>query len=786
MYITNFKVLIVLCFFAGPCACSKPVLIEGARGEERGKSVKSRDFKHVELLLSWNLQPLVLGNDIRPRWIDDNRFWYSVRTKEGIRFYKVNPVEPDKIVAFDHEKLAQALEDLLDKKIKPGNLPFTDFDFINEESAIRFAIDDITITCDLTDYECSELNAVKQPPDSVLSPDKKWSAYIRDYNLRVRNLDTGEDFALTETGTERYGFATNSQGWYRSATPVLHWSPDSRKIATYQLDERNVKEMHLLETAIGRPVLESWPYALPGDSLVPMLERVVLDIESRRIIRLDIEPSHQRTSNCCGLERGNYWADIQWSENAEQLAFVTTSRDYREVNLYLSDTETGDVRHIYRETANTFFESNLVSLGIPNWRILFEREQFIWFTRKDEWGHLYLHNLNDGHQLFQITEGEWNVVDLHHIDESQEKIWFTAVGVNNDQDPYLKQFYSIGLNYSDDKLSKPKLLTPEVADHEINMSPSGNFFTDEYSTFQQPTETIIRNANGEMVMYLEKADISKLRETSWTAPEPFTVKARDDETDLFGILIRPSEFDPSIKWPVIISIYPGPQTGSVGTRSFSVSRRGQAHALAELGFIVVMIDALGTPLRSKSFHTAWYGNMIDNGIEDQIAGLEQLSQRYDWIDSDRVGIFGHSGGGYATVSALLRFPGVFRAGAAGAGNLDNRGYTYYWGEKYQGQLYDDDGSDAYARQSVFNLASRLEDRLLLSFGTMDSNVHPNMTLQLINELIKANKVFDLIVMPNKGHGYANELYYIRRVWDFFVLHLLETSMADKSDTQAHE
>jgi len=252
------------------------------------------------------------------------------------------------------------------------------------------------------------------------------------------------------------------------------------------------------------------------------------------------------------------------------------------------------------------------------------------------------------------------------------------------------------------------------------------------------------------------------------------VNARDGETDLYGLLYKPSHFNPEASYPIVINIYPGPQIGSVGTRSFSPSRRGQTHALAELGFIVIQVDALGTPMRSKSFHTAWYGDMSDNGIEDQIAAVEQLAERHPWIDAGRAGIYGHSGGGYATMSALLRFPGVFKAGVASAGNMDNRGYTFYWGEKYQGPRVVTDDHDTFASQAIWKKAGQLQDKLLLTYGTTDSNVHPNTTLLLIDELIRENKDFDLIVMPNRGHGYANERYHLRRTFDFFVRHLMDS------------
>ncbi len=806
-------------------ACATPEQATGPAGvapDGQLTTVTAGDYRRAESLLSWNLQDKVLRSNVRPNWIDEERFWYRTRTASGFRFYLVDPDSPERSRAFDHERLAAALGEATGKTISPDDLPFTTFRFIRYETAILFRAEEKNWECDLEEYVCEESERPEQPANSVLSPDKLLAAFIRDHNLWIRDMESGEEFALTTGGAERHGFATNSQGWFRSATPVLHWSPDSRKIATYRLDERDVKELHLLETAQDRPILDSWPYALPGDSIVPMHERVVLDVESRSMIWLDIEPSHQRTSNCCGLERGDQWADIEWSADASQMAFVTTSRDYREANLYIADTETGDVRHVYGETAETFFESNLTSRGVPNWRVLFDRDEFIWFTRKEEWGHLYLHRLDDGKLLRRITNGPWNVVDVMHVDEQEGRVWFTAAGREEGRDPYLEHLYRVDFGkpgesagLQDDAAERdgdhhdevrrradgitgtfgtsavrdtikielgnghpvidtPVLLSPQNANHEVAASPSGRFFVDEYSDFTTPSVTVLRTADGTEVMTLEQADATLLQDTPWVKPEPFMVKARDGETDLYGLLYKPSHFDPERSYPVVINIYPGPQIGSVGTRSFSPVRRGQPHALAELGFIVIHLDALGTPLRSKSFHTVWYGDMSDNGIEDQIAALQQLAGRHPWIDAERAGMYGHSGGGYATMSALLRFPGVFKAGVASAGNMDNRGYTYYWGEKYQGPRMVDGDHDTFSNQAIWKQAGQLQDRLLLTYGTMDNNVHPNTTLLLIDELIRENKDFDLIVMPNRGHGYANERYHLRRTFDFFVRHLLET------------
>ncbi|MFW6347766.1 MAG: alpha/beta hydrolase family protein, partial [Cyclonatronaceae bacterium] len=317
-----------------------------------------------------------------------------------------------------------------------------------------------------------------------------------------------------------------------------------------------------------------------------------------------------------------------------------------------------------------------------------------------------------------------------------------------------------------------RLHTPDEGHHEVQLSPERSFFVDTFSSFTQPPKHVLRDARGEEIMMLEEADISELENVGWQFPEPFTVKARDFETDLYGLMFKPSDFDESQKYPIIVSLYPGPQTGSVGTRAFRTSRRGQAQALAELGFIVIQVDAMGTPMRSREFHTAYYGDMADNGLPDQRAAVEQLARRHDFIDLSRVGIYGHSGGGFATAAALFNHGDFFHVGVAGAGNMDNRGYTYYWGEKYQGPLEETESGDTFTNQALQYQVDGLVGDLMISYGTGDSNVHPNMTLLVIDALIEQNKDFELLVMPNRGHGYANESYALRRSWDYFTRHLL--------------
>jgi dipeptidyl-peptidase 4 len=734
-----------------------------------GGHLTAADYQRAEAFLSTNLEQRLFRAQVSPVFHEGDRFWYRVRVEGGFEFVGVDPARGSRDPAFDHARLSAALSRATGDSFEALQLPFTTLERFEPGVEVEVEVDGERWRCDLRSYQCGIEGEPDQRPSGVASPDGRYTAFRRDHDLWVFDVEGEEEIRLTDDGQERYGYATDSQGWRRSEAPILLWSPDSRRIATYRLDERGVGEMHLLRTAEPRPEHEAWPYALPGDSVVPMLERVVIHVEEGRVVPLDTPPDHQRTSSCCGLARGQAWADVEWSAAGDRLAFVSVSRDYRTATLRVADPQTGAVRTVLEESHPVFFESNVASGGVPNWRVLDGSRQVIWFSQRDGWGHLFLYDLDTGTMKNRITGGDWNVLDVLRVDPGDGTLLFTAVGREAGEDPYHRHLYRIEADGSG--LTR---LTRDPGDHQIELLPSGSFFVSTVSTVDTaPVTTLRRTRDGGAVRTLEEADLSELESLGWRPPEPFRAKGRDGVTDVHGLLIRPSHFDPDRRYPIVNAIYPGPQSGSVGTRSLSVNRRGQAHALAELGFVVVLVDAMGTPLRSKAFHTAYYGDMGDNGLPDQKAAMRELASRYRWIDLDRVGIYGHSGGGFATASALLRHPDFFHVGVSGAGNHDNRGYTYYWGEKYQGVLtVGEDGRDSFENQANHLLAENLKGRLLLSYGTMDTNVHPNTTLLLINALIEANRDFDLLVLPNRGHGYANEAYAVRRTWDYFVQHLM--------------
>ena len=729
------------------------------------EKLTAEDYHRGEYALSAHTSFLVFRDDVRPTWIDSYRFWYRNSIPEGQEFILVDARKKTKEQAFDHKKLAEALSQATGTEYTSLRLPFSSFEFTEDEQSIVFNAKGQRFTCNLKTYACT----AEEAPDRLgrqytLSPDGAKAAFIRDFNLWIKDVKTGEETQLTTDGEQDFGYATNNAGWIKSERPVLLWSPDSKKIATFQHDGRGVGEMYLATTNVGHPKLEAWKYPLPGDSLIFRIHRVVVHLDGPRVVRLQMPPDPHRSSVTDHVASWDgTFLDVEWSEDGGQLAFLSNSRDHKEAALRVADPQTGEVRKVLEEREETFFESGY---RMSNWYVLKASDEVIWFSQRSDWGHLYLYNLETGKLKHPITQGEWNVLQVLKVDEKERIIYFTGAG-REAGDPYFQYLYRVGMDGSN-----LKLLSPDSANHEISLSPSGEFFVDSYSTPATPPVTVLRNNIGEKLLTLEEADISRLLESGWVPPMPITVKARDGVTDLYGLLFKPANFGPEKKYPIINYIYPGPQSGSVGSRSFSASRRDN-QALANLGFIVVSIDAMGTPMRSKSFHAAYYGNMGDNGLPDQVAGMQQLAGRYPWIDLDRAGIYGHSGGGFASTDAILRYPDFFKVAVSGAGNHDNRNYEDDWGEKWQGLLETfPDGTTNYDNQANQLLVENLKGKLLLTHGTMDTNVPVYNTLLVVDRLIEANKDFDLALFPNRGHGFAMEPYMMRKRWDYFVKNLL--------------
>jgi dipeptidyl aminopeptidase/acylaminoacyl peptidase len=593
-------------------------------------------------------------------------------------------------------------------------------------------------------------------PPLTLSPDGKKGVFVKDWNLWVRDVASGAERQLTRDGTKYNGYATDNAGWASSDRAMVQWSPDSKRVATQQQDERNVGEMYLVNTQVGHPTLTVQKMPLPGDTAMAMMTRVIIDVDAGTMTKLQMPRDFHRGSIGDNIRMDDY----QWSADGTKLAIVSSSRDHKHVWLSVADATTGAVRKVLQEDVATHYE------GRAQFQILWATNEFVWNSERDNFSQLYLYDLTSGALKNKITTGDGPVESIIKFDEPSRTIFYTAEGKDPNEDPYFRHAYRVKLD------GKGFVsLTPDVGDHTTQLSPDMKYLVDTYSQPDVAPVVVLRDAaTGKVVMPLEKADISKLVATGWKPPVPIKMTAHDGKTAIYGLMFVPTHLDPNAKYPIINNVYPGPQSGSTGSRSFSAAR-GDRQALAELGFIVVTIDGMGTPGRSKSFEDAYYGAMgRDNTIPDQVAGMQQLAQKYSYIDINRAGIWGHSGGGFGTTSAMFRFPDFFKVGIAESGNHDQRLYEDDWGERYQGLLTKNaDGTDSYDPEANQNFAKNLKGHLLLAHGSVDNNVPSAETMVVVDALIKANKEFDMIIIPNVPHGYgAASDWMMRKRWDYFV------------------
>jgi dipeptidyl aminopeptidase/acylaminoacyl peptidase len=745
--------------------------------QETGRVYTDADYAQAEKFMSYNVNPLVYHAVQNPTWLPDGRFWYRDSGPKGTTIMLIDPAKGTKAPAFDQAKLAAALQPLAKSAtpLNPYHLPFGGgWRLSNNDKTVTLTFQGQHVACDLSGAGvCAPAapDAAPLPPEHepvVYSPDHTKSVFIRDWNLWLRDTATGKESRLTENGVENYGYATDNAGWTHSDRAIVAWSPDSKRIATFQQDQRKTGELYLVPVTNRHPELTTLKYPLVGDKNITMIERVVIDIdkpEKPKVVRLKMPPDQHRGSLCDDVAcSGGVWEDVQWAADSNSLAFVSTARDHKQEWFRIANPKTGDVREVYTETAPKFFESGNDKV---NWHYLSKTNELLWFSEKTNWGHLYLYDIATGKLKNVVTSGDWNVTQVLGIDEASRTLFFLGVGREPGVDPYYEQYYRVGFDGTG-----LQLLTPEKQNNVITPSPDNRFFVDVISTPTKPQITVVRDAAGKIVVDVARENIDKLTAAGWIPPVEIEVKARDGMTDLYGFLFRPTNFSTDKKYPIVDYVYPGPQTGSCGDRSFRAAH-GDNQALAELGFIVVCIDGMGTPFRSKSFHETWATDLGDNTIPDQLTGLKQLAERYPWIDIDRVGIWGHSGGGNATAAAMFHYPDFFKVGIAESGNHDNREYEDDWAEKWAGlEVVNPDGTSNYDSQANENFAKNLKGHLLLAHGTMDDNVPMNQTLLVVDALIKANKDFDLILIPNARHGYgAASQYMMRRRWDYFVRYL---------------
>jgi dipeptidyl aminopeptidase/acylaminoacyl peptidase len=716
------------------------------------------DYQRAQRFLPGNLRHIVFPADVDPHWIEKtSRFWYRRVSPKGTEFVLVDAAQNTSGPAFDHAQLAAKLSQLTKREFQPFDLPFFDLEFADNGKAIRFSIEDTQWACQLATYECQRVPRLERPYET-LSPNKRWAAFVKDHNLYLRDVSTGTVTQLTQDGASGWDYATPlpslrpmvEQDTEDVKQPAaVFWSPDSAKLITYRIDARNSGRFTSIQFVPPdqlRPRAFTYVYPLPGEVLAKA-EPVIFDIQSGKRVEVQTAPLE------LPFQDG---PSFDWTPDSKTLNYDYDERGYKAKELRIVDASTGEQRVPVREQSDLY-----VDPGETFYRFVEATGEVLWSSERDGWNHLYLYG-KTGQLENQVTRGTWVIREIEHVDEKDRRVYFLANGREKSEDPYQTHLYSIGLDGKD-----LRMLSPENANHSVSMSPDGMFFVDNYSRPDLPGESVLRRSkDGSDVRVLEKADVDELLKTGWKFPEPFQGKAADGSTDIYGLIWRPSNFDPAKRYPVIEQVYTGPQAFFV-PKTFASTFRLQS--MAELGFIVVMVDGRGTTGRSRAFHQFSYRN-LGGAFEDHVALIKQMAERYPYMDVTRVGIYGTSAGAYGAAHAMLVFPDFYKVGVTISGDHDARLDKAWWNELYQGYPVQDD----YAAQSNITMADHLKGHLLIEHGDVDDNVHPVETMRFVDALMKANKSFDMLFVPNMFHGESGDhaLYLVRRRWDYFVQYLL--------------
>jgi len=744
---------------------------------------RREDYARAQKFLIEEIKKIAYDGQVDAHWLTGTaRFWYVKDALESKEFLIVDAASGAKSPAFDHQRLAAALSTVAGRRYEARALPFSYVQFGSGGKTVAFAVEQNTYKCDLAVYQCAKTTDVvdedeedvrggppRQPDPTRLprterfSPDRKFVAFVREHNLWVRNVATGEQIQLSKDGEHFYDYATPlpsptlmvAQGTEDVVqAPAVFWSPDSRKIATYVMDQRNFPRLTITQSAPPdqfRPKYFSYAYPLPVDFDLPTAKLVVFDVARRKRIDVAGKPLTQ-------LYYGG--PTVEWSGDSRRIQYREIDRGYQGVRVNEIDAATGATHVAVDEKGGPDF---LVDTSILVTRAISDGRERIWSSERDGWNHFYLYDTQTGAVKNQITKGDWVIRGIDYVDEQARVLYFNAGGREAGRDPYLRQVYKVNLDGTG-----MTLLTPEDGDHAASFSPDGKYFVDVFSRADLPTVSVIRSAaDGKILHQVETADVSRLTAMGWKAPEPFKGKAADGKTDLYGLIWRPTNFDPSKKYPIVENIYTGPQ-GAFVPKTFAAFRN-QQQAIAELGFITVFVDGRGTALRSRAFRAFAYHNLgFGSASDDHITVFKQMAAKYPYMDLTRVGIWGHSAGGYDSTHAILSHPEFYKVAVSSAGCHDNRMDKATWNEQWMGWPVD----KHYEEQSNYTAAEKLQGKLFLAHGDVDENVPIPATIKLVDALVKANKDFDFLIMPNRPHGFGNDPYFVRRRWDYFVRHLI--------------
>jgi dipeptidyl aminopeptidase/acylaminoacyl peptidase len=716
------------------------------------QSITKNDYARAVSFLPQNLNGKKMFNiNVQSAWsADSTGLLFVTQTMESKQFNKIDLDKMHAGLLFDHERLAKLLTDSLKTQVKSANLPFNTARFI-DKNTISFNAGGKGYKLDLTTYRLSQDDP--QNDMESRSPDGKWIAYPENYNLYIKSTSTGEVKQLSTAGFKNYEYAS----WYgwgeiiegengeRPTHFNVSWSPDSKWIQTYICDLRKGQKMYLLDWSVDtlyKARLLSYYRGSPGDTDMVYMTPVLFNTErgEEKILNefRNVNP-----------------ASFEWSKEPGIIYCENQVRGYQQTDLYRLDLNKKTNELLYSEKSKTNIDGYTSEI--------FEKlGKVIILSEKDGWRQLYLLDLKTK-SLTSLTGGAY-YINNYLIDEKTKTIFFSASGKETGRNPYYQHLYKIGMDGKGFAL-----LTPENANHDVSVSPGGKYFIDNISAPDQPTRTVLREtATGQIIKELAKADIHGLLALGYKFPETFTATARDGVTTIYGVIWKPTNFDPQKKYPVIDQSYTGPHT-YMFPRTFATAINRGNQSIAELGFIVVAIDGMGTANRSKAFHNVSYKNMGKNLI-DHILAIKELSKKYSWIDIDRVGIFGHSAGGFDAGHAVLEFPDFYKVAVASSADHDFRMEKDWWPEMYMGWPVD----STYQLVSNITMAGNLKGKLLITHGGIDENVNPSATFKLAEALVKANKEFDMLIFPSQHHGYTGVFndYFTKKRWNYFVEHLL--------------
>jgi dipeptidyl aminopeptidase/acylaminoacyl peptidase len=696
----------------------------------------------------------VTGAIDQPVWIGEtSRFHYRQYTKAGHDFIVADAKTGERKPAFDHAAIAASLSDATGETYTAAALPFNTFRFVDDEKAIEFAFEGSNWRCTVADAKCAKREAPAggrgggagrgggqgdEAPAPKKSPDGKWEALIINYNVHVREPGSDDTVALSRDGSEG--------GAYEMRT--LEWSPDSSKIAAYKVTPGYRRYVHYVESSPEdqlQPKHSTRLYAKPGD---------VLDVEQPAIF--DVAANTQHLVDRALFPNAYDVSRLVWRKDSSAVTFEYNQRGHQLYRIIEIDAASGAPRVVLEEKPETFFNYSGKKFRYD----VADGREVIWMSERDGWNHLYLIDGATGQVKNQITKGDWAVRSVVKVDEEKKQIWFSANGMYADKDPYFAHYYRINFDGTG-----MHAFTTADATHTVTFTPDMEQFVDVYSRVDlAPVAELRRASDNSLIASLGTGDLATLKADGWEAPEVFVSKARDGKTDIWGVIYRPTNFDPAKKYPVIENIYAGPQ-GSFVPKAFG--SYNQMRAQAELGFIVVQIDGMGTSNRSKAFHDVAWRNLGDAGFPDRILWHKAVAAKYPYYDITRVGIYGTSAGGQNSLGGLLFHPEFYDAAVSAAGCHDNRMDKIWWNEQWMGwplgTQYDDSSNVVHA--------ANLRGNLLLVVGEMDTNVDPSSTMQVVNALIEADKDFDLLVIPGAGHT-SGGAYGERKRFDFFVRHLL--------------